>query len=325
MCVDAKKNAASPVNTAGPYAIVQSLSLSIAQSRRWAEPGLDFRRGLTDWASHSWAERRSPTAHRRLTDTFVRAQTHRMRIPGGLAVGVVLASFALGHLDAVTNVPSSDGQFWDIQDTSPWAQDSGGIATGGRANPFNGFGYLKLQVRASERDAARATTSTCSGFGLHHDGARTLRFDHAAAGRRHPRVARHHDRRRPIYLRYFDSFTNVADEDRVVEVAWGGAAGAYDDGGQVAVATTSSGDRRIDPADALRDGDAERATRRGPDARAVRPWTVGARARHRSAGVLTRRRRHVRRSVRRHVARVRSGAHRLRLHAPAAARARRAR
>ena len=47
---------------------------------------------------------------------------------------------------AVTRVPSADGQFWDIQDTSPWAQDSGGIATGGRSNPFNGFGYLKLQI-----------------------------------------------------------------------------------------------------------------------------------------------------------------------------------
>jgi hypothetical protein len=47
----------------------------------------------------------------------------------------------------VTRVNSADGQFWDIQDTSPWGQDSGGIATGGRAYPFNGFGYLKLQVR----------------------------------------------------------------------------------------------------------------------------------------------------------------------------------
>src|SRR4029434_7611973 len=51
------------------------------------------------------------------------------------------------RLTAVTRVSSADGQFWDIQDTSPWGQDSGGIATGGRPNPFNGFGYLKLQVR----------------------------------------------------------------------------------------------------------------------------------------------------------------------------------
>jgi hypothetical protein len=49
---------------------------------------------------------------------------------------------------AVTRLPSADGQFWDIQDTSTWAQDSGGIATGGGANPFNGFGYLKIQIQS---------------------------------------------------------------------------------------------------------------------------------------------------------------------------------
>ena len=61
-----------------------------------------------------------------------------------LAILVALTTFRIG---AVTHTNSADGQFWDVQDTSPWSQDSGGIATGGRAMPFNGFGYLKLQVR----------------------------------------------------------------------------------------------------------------------------------------------------------------------------------
>ena len=61
-----------------------------------------------------------------------------------LALAILLGSTT--HPAAVTRTPSADGQFWDIQDTSPWSQDSGGIATGGRAMPFNGFGYLKLQV-----------------------------------------------------------------------------------------------------------------------------------------------------------------------------------
>ena len=74
----------------------------------------------------------------------------------------------------MTRVPSADGQFWDIQDTSPWAQDSGGIATGGRANPFNGFGYLKLQVRRAD-NSLLARNQYLKGFGLHHDGAG--RFD----------------------------------------------------------------------------------------------------------------------------------------------------
>src|SRR6058998_3619080 len=75
---------------------------------------------------------------------------------------------------AVTRLPSADGQFWDIQDTSPWAQDSGGIATGGGANPFNGFGYLKVEVRTAG-GTALTRNFYARGFGLSHDG--TERFD----------------------------------------------------------------------------------------------------------------------------------------------------
>ena len=57
-----------------------------------------------------------------------------MRLLKGL-ITAACAAAAVAHLGAVTRVPSADGQFWDIQDTSPWAQDSGGIATGGRSNP----------------------------------------------------------------------------------------------------------------------------------------------------------------------------------------------
>ena len=64
-----------------------------------------------------------------------------------ICLAIVLGAMTV-RPHAVTRVGSADGQFWDIQDTSPWSQDSGGIATGGRANPFNGFGYLKMRVRA---------------------------------------------------------------------------------------------------------------------------------------------------------------------------------
>ena len=37
-------------------------------------------------------------------------------------------------------------------------------------------------------------------------------------------------------LDFFDADALLTDEERVVEVAWGGAVGAYDDGGRVAVA-----------------------------------------------------------------------------------------
>lgn len=179
-----------------------------------------------------------------------------MRIlTAGLAAAFA-AVIAIATLDAVTRVPSADGQFWDIQDTSPWAQDSGGIATGGRANPFNGFGYLKLQVRRADPstslragNALLASNQYLKGFGLHDDGAG--RFDSVTPvlteGILVSRgVTTSKDTQ---YLRYLDTFTNSTTEPRVVQVAWGGAAGAYDDGGQVAVARTSNGDRKIDLTD----------------------------------------------------------------------------
>jgi len=176
----------------------------------------------------------------------------RVAIVTTLSVAVLVA-VTTRHTAAVARVSSADGQFWDIQDTSPWGQDSGGIATGGRAVPFNGFGYLKLQVRAGATMLVRNQHLT--GFGLSHDPAAApagaARFDSITPVLRGD-VAVARAIFAPAdadYLRYFDSFTNTAEEDRQVEVAWGGAAGAYDEGGLVAIATTSTGDRRIDPSD----------------------------------------------------------------------------
>jgi amidase len=173
-----------------------------------------------------------------------------MRIVKGLCVATILAVMTAVHTGAVTRVPSADGQFWDIQDTSPWAQDSGGIATGGRANPFNGFGYLKMQVRRSD-NTPLLRNQYLRGFGLHHDGAG--RFDSTT-----PVLAEGILVSRGLtsskdtqYLRYVDTFTNTTTEARVVQVAWGGAAGAYQDGGQVAIAATANGDRRVDLSDAF--------------------------------------------------------------------------
>jgi amidase len=160
-----------------------------------------------------------------------------------LLVITVFTSWSVA--DAVTHMPSADGQYWDIQDTSAWAQDSGGIATGGHSNPFNGFGYLKLQVRRPD-NTLLCRNQYLHGFGLAFDG--NERFDSIT-----PLLADGIVVSREIfapkdttYLRYFGSFTNVSDEERIVKVAWGGAAGAHEDGGKLAVATTASGDRQID-------------------------------------------------------------------------------
>ena len=173
-----------------------------------------------------------------------------MRIFRGALVAVVTAAVTIAQIDAVTRVPSADGQFWDIQDTTPWSQDSGGIATGGQSNPFNGFGYLKMQV-ARPDSAVLAANQYLRGFGLHHDGKG--RFDsitpvlvEGVAVDRNITTQPHTN-----YLRYVDTFTNTTGEDRVVRVAWGGAVGAYEDGGLAAVATTADGDRAIELDDAF--------------------------------------------------------------------------
>lgn len=161
-----------------------------------------------------------------------------MRILKAALAAAALAAGAIAQLSAVTRVPSADGQFWDIQDTSPWSQDSGGIATGGQSNPFNGFGYLKAYISEGNKGYLR-------GFGLHHDGAG--RFDSLTPILRDGIVIARaiQTSKDTHYLRYLDSFTNTTLQVQMVHVAWGGAAGAYDDGGRVAVARTSSGDREI--------------------------------------------------------------------------------
>jgi len=173
-----------------------------------------------------------------------------MRTLKALILAVTGAAIGVIGVSAVTRVPSSDGQFWDIQDTSPWSQDSGGIATGGRANPFNGFGYLKLQVRRAD-NALLASNHHLRGFGLHHDGAG--RFDSTTPVLHEGILASRGitTAKDTPYLRYFDSFTNTTSEERTVRLAWGGAVGAVDDGGRVTIAATSSGDREIDTADSF--------------------------------------------------------------------------
>src|SRR5436305_8815704 len=97
-----------------------------------------------------------------------------MRRVNRLFVSTLFVVAAACVTAAVTRTPSADGQFWDGQDTSAWSQDSGGIATGGAANPFNGFGYLKLQVRLAN-GATLARNQYLRGFGLAYDGSE--RFD----------------------------------------------------------------------------------------------------------------------------------------------------
>jgi amidase len=193
----------------------------------------------------------------------------------------------IGSIGAVTRLPSADGQFWDIQDTSTWAQDSGGIATGGRANPFNGFGYLKIQVRTTSGTVLTPSLYV-RGFGLAHDGGE--RFDSITPVFTSGIVV---DRgifapKDTNYLRYVDSFTNTSAEARAISVAWGGAVGAFDDGGRAAVAVTSNGNRTIEPGDTfvtmMQNARTVAEPERGPSGHGPSAHVLGAR----TAGLLTR-------------------------------------
>jgi amidase len=200
---------------------------------------------------------------------------------------LLFAAGAVSVATAVTRTPSADGQFWDIQDTSWWSQDSGGIATGGGANPFNGFGYLKLQVR---RPGGQVLISNdyLHGFGLAYDDGE--RFDSMTPIFRQDIVV---DRsifapKETNYLRYLDTFTNLGDEARVVSVAWGGAAGAYQDGGRVTVATTANGNREIDLNDSfvtvMQNARGVSDPMRGPSGHGPSAHVLGAK----TSGLLTR-------------------------------------
>ena len=90
------------------------------------------------------------------------------------------------------------------------------------------------------------------------------------------------------YLRYVDRYTNVAAEARIVSVAWGGASGAFDDGGRVTVATTSNGDRQIDLTDSfvtvMQNARGAVDPMRGPSGHGPSAHVLGSK----TAGLLTR-------------------------------------
>ena len=167
-----------------------------------------------------------------------------------LAAAVLLVLVVAAPAAATTALPTKSGEAWDIQDTSAWATDSGAVATGGPSFPFNGFGYLKVRVLGAQGQVLVPTTPL-RGFGLAHDGGeRFFSVTPVMAGR--VAVARGiFAPRATDTLRYFDAFTSFAAEPVTVEVAWGGACGAYEEGGRVAVAATGNGNRTLEADDAF--------------------------------------------------------------------------
>ena len=242
--------------------------------------------------------------------------------PKNLLRSLVIVGALLGiRVDAVTRLASADGQFWDIQDTSSWAQDSGGIATGGRANPFNGFGYLKLAACGAPPAARARAQPIPARLRPRTRRRRALRLDHAGARRRRRRRARDlraegHELsslRRPLHQHDSASRASSTSPGAAPPARSRTAATSPSPRRPTAIAGSISTDTFVTVMQNARE---VADPMRGP---------VGPRAVRARAGLASRRaadgdRRHVRRSVRRHLARLRSRAHRLRLHAHARAR-----
>ena len=238
----------------------------------------------------------------------------RMFKPRSRVLFAITFAATCSSSNAVTRLPSADGQFWDIQDTSAWAQDSGGIATGGRSNPFNGFGYLKLQVRRAD-NTLLSGNQYLHGFGLAYDGGERfdsitpLLVDGIVVAREifAPKDA--------MYLRYFDSFTNVTERGTYRRSRVGRRRRRLRRWRQ----TGGRNHRQRRPANRfdgwLRHRHAKRTQGGGPHDRPLRPRTIRARARLEDCRRTDSGWRHVRQSVHRQMARLRSCPHRLRVHA----------
>ena len=139
---------------------------------------------------------------------------------------------------------NTNGDTWNVNDAADPGMDTGSIHNTG-TNSLQGYGGLRVKVPGSPR----MNGVLLRGFGLTADSAtqytskqavqlggvaikRSIAFNTAEA-----------------YARYLDTFTNTTGAPLTIEVAFGGQLG-YDTGtNQSAIASTSSGDTTLTPAD----------------------------------------------------------------------------
>ncbi len=162
-----------------------------------------------------------------------------------LALLVITSSTVIAEVE---DPVALNGEVWDIQRGENGDRDSGAIATGGVSYPFDGFGYLKLRIPGAS-DTMLARGRYLDGFGLVPDGER--RFDSltplylgGVVASRAVYVPEGED-----YLRYVDRFTNMSGSTISLELVYGGAIGAYADGGYPEIAATSDDDRMLETGD----------------------------------------------------------------------------
>jgi amidase len=144
-----------------------------------------------------------------------------------------------------TTVTNTNGDSWSVNDAAVPGLDTGSIHNTG-TNSLQGYGGIRMKVPGN----ARLNGILLRGFGLTPDSATEFSSKAAVA------IGGVAVKRSLLFnttdnwARFLDSFTNTTAAPLTIDVAFGGQVGYNTGTNQSAIASTSSGDQAITPADA---------------------------------------------------------------------------
>ena len=189
-------------------------------------------------------------------------------------IAIIFSTILTRPSSALTTILSANGQPWDVQDVlDPEGPDDGSVNDGGQ-NAFDNFGSIRVRV-LNPSEVVLVDDEPLCGFNLFHDGDRRWSTTNPVnvgaspcglsesvttktaqrlgpqqeEGEEVPGISVTREIFAPTgtdYIRYIDSFTNNATDDRTVLVAFGGNLGSD---GCTVQSRSSSGDRFFDTSD----------------------------------------------------------------------------
>lgn len=175
-----------------------------------------------------------------------------VRAGGALGISAIAAIAVAAPASALNYVTNQNGDSWAVSDAAIPGLDTGSVHNTSTGS-LQGFGGLRVQVSGGPKE--RMDGVLLRGFGLRFDGVNRFETTKAVelGGVAITRAILID--RASSWARFLDSFTNTTKQAVTIEVAFGGqlgygsAAGATGRSNQSAIATTSSGDQSITPAD----------------------------------------------------------------------------
>ncbi|MBB2946333.1 amidase [Actinoplanes lutulentus] len=172
-------------------------------------------------------------------------QKLRKVVPVAVAASLVAVGLSTAPASAYSSVSTGQSDQWNVNDAAIPGLDTGSVRST-TANALLGYGGIRLRVAGG---SGLLNGALLRGFGLTYDGAETFSSKHAVvingvAVQRELTIDR-----ADSYGRFFDTFTNTTRKPISVSVAFGGQLGYNTGTNQSAIATTSSGDTRINRVD----------------------------------------------------------------------------